>query len=228
MAARKTAAKKPLRAELVNLPNLITYLRILLIPVFVWLVSRGDPFSSFLSAALFTFAALSDIVDGWLARRMNLVSVVGKLMDPLADKLIVTAALVMLAQMGRIEAWLVIVILSRELIVSGLRQIAVGEGLVIAAGQGGKWKTALQLSGIIGVLVHYRYPVNLLFVKAYPFDFQLIGEWVLVVSLLPSIYSALQYCGDFLGAVAKKEKVAAGADQPEGDRESAPLAGQVG
>jgi len=205
----KIPGKRPLRDELVNLPNLITYLRILVIPVFVWFVSRGDPFSSFVSAFLFTFAALSDILDGWLARRMNLVSVVGKLMDPLADKLIVTAALVMLAQMGRIEAWLVILILSRELIVSGLRQIAVGEGLVIAAGQGGKWKTALQLTGIIGVLVHYTYEIDLFFVTAYPFDFQVIGEWVLAVSLAPSIVSALQYLGDFLGAVARKEKEAA-------------------
>src|SRR5690606_34091593 len=143
-----------------------------------WFTWRGDPFSSFVAAALFTGAAVSDILDGWLARRMNLVSIIGKFADPLADKLIVTAALVMLAQMGRIEAWLVILLLSRELIVSGLRQIAVGEGLVIAAGQGGKWKTALQLSGIIGVLVHYPYSVNLIFWTGYSFDFQLIGEWV--------------------------------------------------
>ncbi|AKU91007.1 CDP-diacylglycerol--glycerol-3-phosphate 3-phosphatidyltransferase [Vulgatibacter incomptus] len=206
MAAKKVAARRPLKDELVNLPNLITYLRILVIPVFLWFVWRGDPFSSFVAAVLFTFAAISDMVDGWLARRMNLVSVVGKLMDPLADKLIVTAALVMLAQMGRIEAWLVIVILSRELIVSGLRQIAIGEGLVIAAGQGGKWKTALQLTGIIGVLVHYTYPIDLLVVSAYPFDFQLIGEWILVVSLAPSILSALRYFADFLAAVAQKER----------------------
>lgn len=197
--------KRPLKDELVNLPNIITYLRIVVIPIFLWFLSRGDPFSSFVAAALFTGAAVSDLVDGWLARRMNLVSVVGKFMDPLADKLIVTAAFVMLAQMGRIEAWLVIVLLSRELIVSGLRQIAVGEGLVIAAGQGGKWKTALQLCGIIGVLVHYPYQVNLIFWPNYLFDFQLIGEWILVLSLIPSIWSALQYFVDFLGSVARKE-----------------------
>jgi CDP-diacylglycerol--glycerol-3-phosphate 3-phosphatidyltransferase len=198
--------RKSLKAELVNLPNLITYIRVLIIPVFLWFTWRGDPFSSFVAAALFTFAAVSDIVDGWLARRMNLVSIIGKFMDPLADKLIVTAALVMLAQMGRIEAWLVILLLSRELIVSGLRTIAVGEGLVIAAGQGGKWKTALQLSGIIGVLVHYTYPVDLWVVRSYPFDFQLIGEWLLVLSLAPSVFSALQYFGAFLSTVAEKEE----------------------
>ncbi len=199
------APRKSLKDELLNLPNLITYIRILVIPVFLWFTWRGDPFSGFLAAALFTGAAVSDIIDGWLARRMNLVSIIGKFMDPLADKLIVTAALVMLAQMGRIEAWLVILLLSRELIVSGLRQIAVGEGLVIAAGQGGKWKTALQLSGIIGVLVHYTYPVNFWFVQDYPFDFQLIGEWLLVLSLVPSLFSAVQYFGAFLDAVTAKE-----------------------
>src|SRR5690606_20339355 len=116
-----TASTQPLKDELLNLPNMITYLRVLVIPLFLWLVWRGDPLSSVLAASLFALAAISDVLDGWLARRMNRVSVVGKLMDPLADKLIVTASLVMLAQMGRIEAWLVIVILSRELIVSGLR-----------------------------------------------------------------------------------------------------------
>jgi len=208
MVAKKVQGKTPLRDELVNLPNMITYLRIVVIPIFLWFISRGDPFSSFVAAALFAGAAISDLLDGWLARRMNQVSVVGKFMDPLADKLIVTAALVMLAQMGRIEAWLVIVLLSRELIVSGLRQIAVGEGMVIAAGQGGKWKTALQLSGIIGVLVHYEYPINLIFWSSYPFDFQLIGEWVLAISLIPSVYSALQYFADFLRSVAEKERAA--------------------
>jgi len=202
------AQRKSLKDELLNVPNLITYVRVLVIPLFLWFTWRGDPFSSFLAAALFTFAAVSDIVDGWLARRMNLVSIIGKFMDPLADKLIVTAALVMLAQMGRIEAWLVILLLSRELIVSGLRQIAVGEGLVIAAGQGGKWKTALQLSGIVGVLVHYTYVVDFWVVRDYPFDFQLVGEWLLLLSLAPSLVSAVQYFGAFLSAVTAKEHAA--------------------
>lgn len=199
------ATSRSLRQELVNLPNLITYVRVLVIPVFLWFTWRGDPASSLIAASLFTFAAISDVIDGWLARRMNLVSVIGKFMDPLADKLIVTAALVMLAQMGRIEAWLVILLLSRELIVSGLRQIAVGEGLVIAASQGGKWKTALQLSGIIGVLVHYTYPVDFLVVRDFAFDFQLVGEWLLLLSLVPSLISAVQYFGSFVDAVLEHE-----------------------
>jgi CDP-diacylglycerol--glycerol-3-phosphate 3-phosphatidyltransferase len=206
-------ARKRFRDELFTVPNLITLVRIAVIPVFVWLTWRADPLSSFLAALVFTFAAVSDILDGYLARRMNLVSVLGKFLDPLADKLIVTAGLVLLAQMGRVEAWLVIVLLCRELIVSGLRQIAVGEGLVIAASQGGKWKTALQLSGIIGVLVHFRYPIDLLVVPTHVFDFQVIGEWLLALSLVPSVVSAWQYFANFLDAVAARE--AAEAAEPE-------------
>lgn len=218
-------AKRRFRDELLTLPNLITLVRIAVIPLFVWLTWRADPLSSFLAASVFTFAAVSDIVDGWLARRMNLVSVMGKLLDPLADKLIVTAGLVLLAQMGRVEAWLVIVLLCRELIVNGLRQIAVGEGLVIAANQGGKWKTSLQLAGIIGVLVHFRYEVDLLVVRSYVFDFQLIGEWLLALSLIPSVYSAAQYFRDFLRAVAAREAAEDEAERKEAEARGGVLAG---
>lgn len=200
-----TAKRRRLRDELVSPPNLITLLRILLIPLFLWLVWRADPLSSYLAALLFTFAAVSDVVDGWLARRMNLVSVLGKFMDPLADKLIVTAALVMLAQMGRVDAWLVIVLVSRELIVSGLRTVAMSEGLVIAAGQGGKWKTALQLSGIIALLVHFPYRVDLIVVNDYDFRFQVIGEWLLLLSLVPSLVSGIQYFHRFVQAISVEE-----------------------
>jgi CDP-diacylglycerol--glycerol-3-phosphate 3-phosphatidyltransferase len=200
-----TATRRRLRDELFTPPNLITLLRIVLIPLFLWLVWRADPFSSYIAALLFTFAAVSDVVDGWLARRMNLVSVLGKFMDPLADKLIVTAALVMLAQMGRVDAWLVIVLVSRELIVSGLRTVAMSEGLVIAAGQGGKWKTALQLSGIIALLVHFPYRVDLLVVHDFDFRFQVIGEWLLLLSLIPSLASGIQYFRKFIEAISVEE-----------------------
>ncbi len=87
------------------------------------------------------------MIDGLLARRWNLITVVGKFLDPLADKLIVMAALVMMVRLGRVAAWVVILLLAREFIVTGLRTIAASEGMVIAAGQEGKWKTALQLVG---------------------------------------------------------------------------------
>jgi CDP-diacylglycerol--glycerol-3-phosphate 3-phosphatidyltransferase len=218
-------ARKRLRDEMLNLPNSITLVRIVVIPLFVWLTWRADPLSSFLAAVVFAFAAVSDLVDGWLARRMNQVSLIGKFLDPLADKLIVTAGLVLLAQMGRVEAWLVIVLLCRELTVTGLRQIAVGEGLVIAAGQGGKWKTSLQLAGIVGVLVHFRYTVDLLVVRDYVFDFQLIGEWLLALSLVPSLVSAWQYFRDFLAQVEAKDEEAARAARESPAPTAGPTAG---
>lgn len=195
---------RPFLSELTNLPNLITLGRVAAIPPFLWLLSRGDPKSSFWAAIVFALAAISDVVDGWLARRMNLVSVFGKLMDPLADKLIVTSGLVMLAQMGRVEAWLVIILLCRELIVSGLRQIASSEGLVIAASQGGKWKTALQLTGLIAVIVHFSTPVSYGVIPPVEMDWQVVGEWLLVLSLAPSVISAVQYFRGFWDAVGQR------------------------
>src|SRR5690349_7720123 len=108
---------------------MLTLGRIAVIPFFVWLTYDADPMSSLLAAIVFTVAAITDIIDGMLARRWNLVTVVGKLMDPLADKLIVMAALVMLVRLGRVGAWITIILLARELIVGALRQIAVSEGL---------------------------------------------------------------------------------------------------
>src|SRR5262245_51438695 len=158
--ARK-AARQPsvLLQEFWNLPNMLTLGRIFLIPVFVWLTYDADPMYSVLAALVFTVAAITDVVDGFLARRWNMITVVGKLMDPLADKLIVMAALVMMTRLGRVPAWVVIVLLSREFIVTGLRSIAASEGMVIAAGQEGKWKTRLQLTGIIALCVHYVHPL---------------------------------------------------------------------
>src|SRR5258708_6240542 len=127
--------------EFWNLPNMLTLGRILLIPIFVWFTYDATPLYSLLAAVVFTVAAITDVIDGYLARRWNLVTVVGKFMDPLADKLIVMAAMVMMVRLGRLAAWAVIVLLAREFIVSGLRTIAAGEGIVIAAGQEGKWKT---------------------------------------------------------------------------------------
>jgi len=199
------ARRRPFLSELTNLPNLITLGRVAVIPFFLWLLARGDPRSSYWAAVVFALAAISDVVDGWLARRMNLITVFGKLMDPLADKLIVTSGLVMLAQMGRVEAWLVIVLLSRELIISGLRQIASSEGLVISASQGGKWKTALQLTGLVAVIVHFRQTLTYPIVGDVLMDWQVVGEWLLVLSLAPSVISAFQYFQGFWAAVGHRD-----------------------
>lgn len=181
---------------------MLTVGRILIIPIFVWFTYEADPSYSFWAAALFTLAAVTDVVDGYLARRWNLVTVVGKFMDPLADKLIVMAAMVMMVRLGRLAAWVVIVLLAREFIVTGLRTIAAGEGLVIAAGQEGKWKTSLQLCGIISLCVHYVHPLNLIW-ATYPVDYNAVGKLLMYLSMVLSLWSAGVYFRAFLKTLPK-------------------------
>lgn len=194
---------RPLKQEITDLPNIITLIRIGLIPlVLVWM-DNYNPRSSALACVIFLVAAASDALDGYLARRMGLVTVVGKFLDPLADKLIVLATLIALTAQGRAPAWLVVVLMSRELAVTGLRAIASQEGLVIAAGRGGKTKTALQLVGIAFLLVHFRYPI-LLF--DYELDFHEVGIYLLYLSLVMSVLSAIEYFRFFVEAAAKQAR----------------------
>ena len=197
---RAPRRRSNLRRELWNLPNLLTLARIAVIPLFALILGFADPVSCFVSALIFAGAALTDILDGVLARRLKLETVLGKFMDPLADKLIVMAALVMLTRLGWVEAAVVILLLARELIISGLRTIAIGEGVVIPASQGGKWKTALQVAGIEGMLIHYAYDVDFL-VGRYRIDFGAVGTWLLYVSLVASLWSAVEYFRAFWKAL---------------------------
>ena len=131
--ARRRAARQPsvLVQEFWNLPNMLTLGRIFLIPLFVWLTYDADPMSSLLAAAVFAVASITDVVDGYLARRWNLITVVGKFMDPLADKLIVMAALVMMVRLGRVAAWVVIVLLTKfeGRLIFGVRKELVGAAI---------------------------------------------------------------------------------------------------
>jgi CDP-diacylglycerol--glycerol-3-phosphate 3-phosphatidyltransferase len=190
------------KREFLNLPNMLTMLRMVMIPIFVVLLHKATPLSSLLAGSVFALAALTDVVDGFLARRWNMITMAGKLLDPLADKLIVAAALVMMASLGRIPAWIVIVLLSRELLVSGLRQIAVSEGLVIAAGQEGKWKTSLQLVGIVALCVYYTHPIHLLF-GVYDVNFNTVGLTLIFMSMLFSLWSAAVYFRAFIVKLAQ-------------------------
>lgn len=128
-----------------NLPNKLTLLRIIAIPVFIAVLMMGYGYAA---TAIFVLAALTDMLDGRIARKYNLVTNFGKLMDPLADKLLVMSALVCLVELGSVPGWMVIVILAREFAVTGLRQVAASEGIVIAAGTTGKIKTITQMIAI--------------------------------------------------------------------------------
>jgi CDP-diacylglycerol--glycerol-3-phosphate 3-phosphatidyltransferase len=192
---RKTRRER-LREELLNAPNLLTLGRMALIPLFLYLLSYENRRNSFLAAAIYSVAALSDWLDGWLARISGKETTLGKFLDPLADKVIVLSALVMLVRLGRAPVWVVVVILAREFLISGLRTIAVSEGLVIPASQGGKWKTSLQLTGIICLMLHYHFAIDYLFGTLMT-DFQAVGSALLYLSLVPGIVSAVEYVRAF-------------------------------
>lgn len=135
-------------------PNTITYIRIGLIPVFVAaLLTRLDHnYGTGIAIGIFTLAALSDGLDGYLARSRNAITTLGTFLDPLADKLLITAALVTLVQLEEIDAWVVVLILSREFAVTGLRLLAASKGEVIAANKLGKWKTVSQIALVLALI----------------------------------------------------------------------------
>ena len=137
-----------------NLPNKLTVGRMLAVPFFIVALMLGH---YYISAVIFVIAALTDMLDGYIARKYGLVTDFGKIMDPLADKLLVMSALVCLVELGDVRAWLVIVILAREFTVTGLRIAAAAEGVVVAADVTGKIKTVLQMIAITALLLHIPY-----------------------------------------------------------------------
>jgi len=156
------------------------------------------------AAAVYALAAITDMLDGWLARRQNLVSVLGKFLDPLADKLIVTGTLVWLVPMGRIPVWAVVLLISREITITALRSIASSEGIVIAAGDGGKTKTALQMIGIVCLILGYPYTFTLGIVDFGLVDLVHVGRALIYLSLVFSLWSAGRYMSLFVDAIDAK------------------------
>ena len=179
--------------------------RVFMVPVCLWFLDRGTAKDCFWSAVIFTLAALTDVLDGWLARRMGVVSVLGKFLDPLADKLIVMASLIWMVPMGRISGWVVIVLLAREISVTGLRSVAASEGVVIAAGSEGKTKTALQMVGIIALLLGYPYHLRYFGIDCGVLDTIVVGRMLVYGSLVFSLLSAVEYVRLFAMAVEAKE-----------------------
>lgn len=138
-----------------NLPNKLTILRVVMIPFFVvfMLLPVAGSADKWIALALFIVASLTDMLDGHIARKYNLVTNFGKFMDPLADKLLVCSALICLIELGEIPAWMVIVIISREFIISGFRLVASDNGVVIAASYWGKFKTTFQMIAVILLII---------------------------------------------------------------------------
>lgn len=196
--------RRSLREDAVNLPNLLTFGRVAAIPIVLMLIDRGTPKDCTWAAIVYSAAAITDLLDGYLARRMNVVSVLGKFLDPLADKLLVMASLVYMVPMGRIPEWAVVLLLAREISVTGLRSIASSEGVVIAAGEDGKAKTALQMVGILCLILGYPYHFSLGPVDLGVVDLVYVGRALVYVSLFFSIVSAVSYVRLFDAAVEAK------------------------
>ncbi|HEX7064817.1 MAG TPA: CDP-diacylglycerol--glycerol-3-phosphate 3-phosphatidyltransferase [Bacillales bacterium] len=175
-----------------NLPNKITLSRVALIPIFMiillapmdWgeigFIEISIPLTHFIAGIIFIVASCTDWLDGYYARKLKLVTDFGKFVDPLADKLLVTAALIALVELGFAPAWMVIVILAREFAVSGLRQIAAANGDVIAASKIAKWKTTTQIVAVAALLLH-----NILF-AAIGFPFAYLCLWLAVIMTILS------------------------------------------
>lgn len=190
--------------KLMNLPNILTLARIAAVPVVVVLLLFESRVNCFWATVVFSLAAITDWLDGYLARKWEIVTVLGKFLDPLADKLIVMAALIMLIPLDRVPAWAVFVILAREIVVTGLRSIASSEGIVIDASPLGKYKTIFQMVAIVGLLLHYRYYwfFGIEFDFLYP-TFHNVGIFFFYVSLFLTIWSGADYFAKFFKVFAK-------------------------
>jgi CDP-diacylglycerol--glycerol-3-phosphate 3-phosphatidyltransferase len=168
-----------------NLSNKLTFFRIAAVPVVaVMLLFFPERWPSLIAAAIFMLAAISDWLDGYLARRGNLVSNAGKLLDPLADKLLVCTSLIMLIPLGRVSAWIVAVIVGRELVVTTLRGVAGSEGVVIAASTLGKFKGFVQLIATNLLILHYSY---------LSLDIHWMGTMMIWIALVLTVWSGVDH-----------------------------------
>lgn len=167
-----------------NLPNKLTTFRVILIPFFVFFMLAPDMtgINHYIAAAIFIVASLTDLLDGKIARKYNLVTNFGKFMDPLADKLLVCSAMICLIQTGQLAAWIVVIIIAREFIISGFRLIASNNGVVIAASYWGKFKTTFQMLMVIVLILNVQMPF-----------FQILGKILTYAALILTVVSLIDY-----------------------------------
>ncbi|HZK86939.1 MAG TPA: CDP-diacylglycerol--glycerol-3-phosphate 3-phosphatidyltransferase [Syntrophomonas sp.] len=165
-----------------NIPNSLTLLRIFLIPVFVVVLVVRIPHGDLLAAVIFVAAALTDSLDGYLARKYKQITKLGIILDPIADKLLITAALICLVELGRIPGWIAIVILGREFAVSGLRAVKAEEGIIIPASKLGKFKTISQVLAVIIIILENVYP-----------PLRGVGVWAMYIAVAITLISGIDY-----------------------------------
>ena len=170
--------------SLLTHPNTLTFFRIIAVPVIVVLLMMPNRLTAFVAGLIFSAAAITDYFDGYLARRYGLVSNLGKVMDPVADKLLVSCSLIMLTSLGWMPAWIACIIIGRELAVTGLRNIIAQNKMDVSASSLGKYKTGFQIAAIIPLMFHY---------PALGFDFQAIGMFFLWGALAFTVWSGADY-----------------------------------
>lgn len=185
--------------RLLNLPNKITLSRILAVPVIVALLYFENQYTCLIACIGFVAASATDLVDGHIARRSNMVTSFGKFLDPLADKVLISSVLVMLVNLGWVDAWIAIIVICRELIITGLRAIAADEGVVIAADTFGKWKTILQMTAIVPLILHYPW---------LGFDPVPMGQFLLYIAVVLTVFSGANYLYTFHGHWTRQSPVA--------------------
>jgi len=191
----KSAGKEGFREEVFNLPNSLTFFRIACIPLVLFFLKISGKTGSFLAALLLALAFITDMLDGYLARRYASVTTLGKFLDPLADKILISVSMIMLIPLGRIPVWMVIVIIAREMAVTGLRGIAVSEGIVIQASSWGKYKTVFQSVSVVGLCLHFTY---------LHINFHVVGMIFLWIALALTVWSGWDYFSQFSRKVFMK------------------------
>ena len=196
--------------KLNTVPNWLTISRVLSLPVFLLLASLEGRGFGIAAALVFSASAITDFLDGYVARRTGQVSEFGKLLDPIADKIIVASALIMLVHLDRVPAWLVALIISREFAVSGLRAYAGIGGIVMPATFSGKIKTTLQILAVIGLLVNYR---------LWGFPFGELGLVLFYLAFIATLWSGYRYFSDYFAQVRKEASGDRGSQVPDADPE---------
>jgi CDP-diacylglycerol---glycerol-3-phosphate 3-phosphatidyltransferase len=180
----------------VNLPNLLTVARILLIPVFVLLFLTPTPNRSIAAALVFVIAAVTDLLDGYLARRRSQITTLGRLLDPIADKLLVLSGLILLVQFQRVGAAVAILIIAREVTVTGIRGVAASRGIVLSAETTGKYKMTAQVIAIVFLILEDSLPL--------PWNLHVAGTVCLYTALILGMVSGVSYVLQFTRLVAGK------------------------
>lgn len=181
--------------EILNLPNSITLLRICVVPILFLLLFSPGRVLSLIIAVLFILAALTDLLDGYIARRYGIVTKMGKLLDPIADKIVVSAAMILMIPIGHIPAWVVVLIIVRDVAVDGIRSVASSEGLVISASKLGKQKTLTQNIAVSSLIIHY---------PLFGIDAHLVGMAILYLALILTVWSGVDYFVKFYRGTIEK------------------------